>query len=57
VIDDVDTVAEIGDVADRLLDEHILVPDEDKADYLRHCSSSESRRCSSPSSCLCARTA
>ena len=33
-----DTVAELGDVADRVLDEHVLVADEDAADDLRHCS-------------------
>ena len=42
-----DAVAELDDVADRLLDEEILVADEDAADDLRH-RSSDCRRCSMP---------
>src|SRR5262249_19732051 len=57
VVDDVDTVAELNDVPDRLLDEHVLVSDEDAADDSRHRSSSESRRCSMLSSWRWARTA
>ena len=40
VIDRMHTVAERGDVADRLLDEHILVMDEDDADDPRRYRSS-----------------
>ena len=56
VVDGVDVIAELGDVPDRALDEDVLVADEDAADDRGHVSS-DSSRCSSPSSRRCARTA
>src|SRR5205809_7971376 len=57
MVDDVDAIAEVGDVANRLLDENILVAYEDAADDLGHRSSRERRRCSITSSCRWVRTA